>query len=78
MYADIFACIPIVESLLAKGALLGVVMSFLMAVTALSLPSIIMLRKTVKPKLLAVFVGICTVGILISGFFFNLFQKILI
>jgi len=78
MYADIFACIPIVESLLTKGALLGVVMSFLMAVIALSLPSIIMLKKAVKPKLLAVFVGICTVGILLSGYLFNALQALLL
>ncbi|MBQ8617220.1 MAG: permease [Clostridia bacterium] len=71
MYADIFGTIPIAEALLAKGALLGVVLSFMMGVTTLSLPSIIMLRKAVKPKLLGIFVAICTVGIIIVGYFFN-------
>lgn len=74
MYADIFGTIPIAEALLAKGALLGVVLSFMMAVTTLSLPSMIMLRKAVKPKLLAIFIGICAVGIIIVGYFFNAFQ----
>ncbi len=78
MYADIFGTIPIAEALLSKGALLGVVLSFMMAVTTLSLPSMIMLRKAVKPKLLAIFVGICTVGIIIVGYFFNAVQFILI
>lgn len=78
MYADIFGTIPIAEALLAKGALLGVVLSFMMGVTTLSLPSIIMLRKAVKPKLLAIFVGICTVGIILVGYFFNAVQNILI
>lgn len=78
MYADIFGTIPIAEALLAKGALLGVVLSFMMGVTTLSLPSIIMLRKAVKPKLLAIFVGICTGGIIIVGYFFNAFQSLLI
>jgi len=71
MYADIFGTIPIAEALLAKGALLGVVLSFMMGVTTLSLPSMIMLRKAVKPKLLGIFVAICTVGIIIVGYFFN-------
>lgn len=71
MYADIFGTIPIAEALLAKGALLGVVLSFMMGVTTLSLPSIIMLRKAVKPKLLGIFIAICTVGIIIVGYFFN-------
>ncbi|HHZ05864.1 MAG TPA: permease [Clostridiales bacterium] len=74
MYADIFGTIPIAEALLGKGALLGVVLSFMMAVTTLSLPSMIMLKKAVKPKLLALFIGICTVGIIIVGYFFNLIQ----
>lgn len=74
MYADIFGCIPIAEALLAKGARLGVVLSFMMGVTTLSLPSMIMLRKAVKPKLLMIFVAICTVGIIIVGYFFNAFQ----
>lgn len=78
MYADIFGTIPIAEALLAKGALLGVVLSFMMAVTTLSLPSIIMLRKAVKPKLLGIFVAICTVGIMLVGYFFNLIQPLII
>lgn len=78
MYADIFGTIPIAEALLAKGALLGVVLSFMMSVTTLSLPSIIMLRKAVKPKLLAVFVSICTIGIIIVGYFFNSIQRFII
>ena len=78
MYADIFGCIPIAESLLAKGALLGVVLSFMMAVTTLSLPSMIMLSKAIKPKLLGVFVSICTFGIIIVGYVFNLVQGFLI
>lgn len=78
MYADIFGTIPIAEALLAKGALLGVVLSFMMAVTTLSLPSIIMLRKAVKPKLLGIFVAICTVGIILVGYFFNAFQYLLV
>lgn len=78
MYADIFGTIPIAEALLAKGALLGVVLSFMMAVTTLSLPSITMLRKAVKPKLLGIFVGICTLGIIIVGYFFNAVQTLLI
>ena len=78
MYADIFGTIPIAEALLAKGALLGVVLSFMMAVTTLSLPSMIMLRKAVKPKLLGIFIAICTTGIIIVGYAFNAFQYILI
>lgn len=78
MYADIFGCIPIAEALLAKGAKLGVVLSFMMAVTTLSLPSMIMLRKAVKPKLLGVFAAICTVGIILVGYFFNGIQYLLI
>ena len=78
MYADIFATIPVVEALLSKGAQLGTVLSFMMAVTTLSLPSLIMLRKAVKPKLLALFIGICTIGIIIVGYLFNAFQFILI
>ncbi len=78
MYADIFGCIPIAEALLSKGALLGVVLSFMMAVTTLSLPSMIMLRKAVKPKLLGIFIAICTVGIIIVGYVFNAFQYFLI
>ena len=78
MYADIFGTIPIAEALLAKGALLGTVLSFMMAVTTLSLPSMIMLRKAVKPKLLGVFIVICTIGIIVVGYFFNAFQFLLI
>ncbi|MGM9552762.1 MAG: permease [Faecousia sp.] len=74
MYADIFGTIPIAEALLAKGALLGVVLSFMMGVTTLSLPSMIMLRKAVKPKLLGIFIAICTVGIIVVGYFFNAIQ----
>lgn len=78
MYADIFGCIPIAEALLAKGARLGVVLAFMMGVTTLSLPSIIMLKKAVKNKLLGIFVGICTLGIIIVGYFFNVFQYLLV
>lgn len=78
MYADIFGCIAIAEALLAKGARLGVVLSFMMGVTTLSLPSIIMLKKAVKPKLLGIFVGICTIGIIIVGYFFNAIQYLLV
>ncbi len=78
MYADVFGTIPIAEALLTKGALLGVVLSFMMGVTTLSLPSMIMLRKAVKPKLLGVFVTICTVGIILVGYFFNLIQSLIV
>ena len=78
MYADIFGTIPIAEALLAKGALLGVVLSFMMAVTTLSLPSMIMLRKAVKPKLLGIFAAICTMGIIVVGYFFNAIQTFII
>ena len=78
MYADIFGTISIAEALLAKGALLGVVLSFMMAVTTLSLPSMIMLRKAVKPKLLGIFIAICTAGIIIVGYSFNLIQPFII
>jgi len=74
MYADIFGTIPIAEALLGKGAQLGTVLSFMMAVTTLSLPSMIMLRKAIKPKLLALFIAICTVGIIIVGYVFNVLQ----
>lgn len=74
MYGDIFGTIPIAEALLAKGALLGTVLSFMMAVTTLSLPSLIMLRKAVKPKLLGLFIGICVVGIITVGYLFNMFS----
>lgn len=78
MYADIFGTISIAEALLSKGALLGVVLSFMMGVTTLSLPSLIMLRKALKPKLLGIFTTICVIGIIITGYFFNLIQSILI
>lgn len=78
MYADIFGTIPVAEALLAKGALLGTVLSFMMAVTTLSLPSMIMLRKAVKPKLLGLFIAICTAGIIIVGYLFNAFSFLLI
>ncbi|MDD6011542.1 MAG: permease [Oscillospiraceae bacterium] len=78
MYADIFGTIPIAEALLEKGALLGVVLSFMMAVTTLSLPSMIMLRKAVKPKLLGIFIAICTAGIILVGYCFNLIQPFII
>lgn len=78
MYADIFGTIPVVESLLFKGAGLGTILAFMMAVTTLSLPSMIMLKKAVKPKLLAVFIAICTVGIIIVGYSFNAIQFLLV
>ncbi len=78
MYADIFGTIPVAEALLAKGALLGTVLAFMMAVTTLSLPSLIMLKKAVKPKLLTLFIGICTVGIILVGYFFNIIQSLLV
>ena len=78
MYADIFATVPIVEALLAKGALLGVVLAFMMGVITLSLPSLVMLRKAVKPRLLRIFIGICAVGIILTGYVFNIIQPYLI
>lgn len=78
MYADIFGTIPIAEALLSKGAQLGTVLSFMMAVTTLSLPSLIMLRKAVKPKLLALFIGVCALGIIVVGYLFNALQFIII
>ena len=78
MYADIFGCIPIAEALLAKRAKLGVVLSFMMGVTTLSLPSIIMLQKAVKPKLLGIFIAVCTAGIILVGYFFNTIQYLLL
>lgn len=78
MYADIFGTIPVAEALLGKGALLGTVLAFMMAVTTLSLPSLIMLRKAVKPKLLGLFIGICVIGIILVGYLFNAIQPILI
>ena len=78
MYADIFGAIPIAEALLGKGAQLGTVLAFMMGVTTLSLPSLIMLRKAVKPKLLGVFIAVCTAGIILVGYLFNLFQGIIL
>ena len=78
MYADIFGTIPVAEALLAKGAQLGTILSFMMGVTTLSLPSIIMLKKAVKPKLLGLFIGICIVGIIVVGYLFNIFQIFII
>ena len=78
MYADIFGTIPVAEALLSKGALLGTILSFMMAVTTLSLPSLIMLKKAIKPKLMGAFVTICTAGIIIVGYGFNIFQNLLI
>lgn len=78
MYADIFGTIPVAEALLYKGAQLGTILSFMMAVTTLSLPSMIMLRKAVKPKLLGLFIAICTVGIILIGYLFNAFQFLFI
>ncbi len=78
MYADIFGTIPVAEALLAKGAQLGTILSFMMAVTTLSLPSMIMLRKAIQPKLLGAFIAICATGIILVGYFFNGIQFILI
>lgn len=78
MYADIFGTIPVAEALLGKGAQLGTVLSFMMAVTTLSLPSMVMLRKAVKPRLLGLFIAICTVGIILVGYLFNLLQPLLV
>ena len=77
MYADIFGTIPIAEALLGKGAQLGTVLAFMMGVTTLSLPSMIMLRKAVKPKMLGVFIAICAAGIIVVGYLFNLFQGVI-
>lgn len=78
MYADIFGTIPVAEALLSKGAQLGAILSFMMGVTTLSLPSMIMLRKVIKPKLLALFIAICTIGIIIVGYLFNVFQALIV
>ena len=78
MYADIFGTIPIAEALLFKGAQLGTILSFMMAVTTLSLPSMIMLKKAVKPRLLGLFIGICAVGIILVGYFFNAVQAFIL
>ena len=78
MYADIFGTIPVAEALLAKGAQLGTILSFMMGVTTLSLPSMIMLKKAVKPRLLGLFISICTIGIIVVGYLFNIFQEFII
>lgn len=78
MYADIFGTIPVAEALLAKGAQLGTVLAFMMAVTTLSIPSLVMLRKAVKPKLLALFIAVCAIGIMLVGYVFNGLQYFLI
>lgn len=78
MYADIFGTIPIAEALLFKGAQLGTVLSFMMGVSTLSLPSMIMLRKAVKPRLLALFIGICAIGIILVGYLFNALQHFIV
>lgn len=77
MYADIFGTLPISEALVAKGVGLGTVLSFMMGVTALSLPSMVMLKQVVKPKLLGIFFGIVAVGIIIIGYLFNFLGPVL-
>ena len=77
MYADIFGTLPIAEALVLKGVGLGTALSFMMAVTALSLPSMILLKKVVKTKLLVIFAGIVTIGIIIIGYAFNVFGYLL-
>jgi len=76
-YADIFGTIPIAEALLSKGAQLGTVLAFMMSVTTLSIPSLVMLRKAIKPKLLALFVAICVIGIILVGYLFNALQPLI-
>ncbi|HOI28042.1 MAG TPA: permease, partial [Paludibacteraceae bacterium] len=78
IYADIFGTIPIAEALFAKGAQLGTVLSFMMAVTTLSLPSMVMLSKVIKPKLLTLFISICIFGIIVIGYLFNMFQTFIV
>lgn len=78
MYADIFGTIPVAEALLSKGAQLGTILAFMMGVTTLSLPSMVMLRKAIKPKLLGIFAVICTIGIIVVGYVFNMFQFLFI
>ena len=78
MYADIFGTLPIAEALVLKGVGIGTVLAFMMGVTALSLPSIILLRKVVKPKLLVTFIGVVVVGIILTGYLFNIFGFLLI
>lgn len=78
MYADIFGTIPVAEALLGKGALPGTILAFMMAVTTLSLPSLIMFRKAVKPRLFGLFIGICAAGIILAGCLFNIFHKLFV
>lgn len=78
MYGDIFGTMPIAEALLGKGANLGTVLSFMMAVTTLSLPSLIMLKKAIKPKLLTFFILICLTGIILVGYLFNILEVFII
>lgn len=77
MYADIFGTIPVAESLLAKGAGLGTILAFMMSVTTISFPSLVMLSKAIKKKLLAIFIGIVCMGIVIVGYLFNIFGYML-
>lgn len=77
MYADIFGTLPIAEALVLKGVGIGTVLAFMMAVTALSLPSMIMIKRVVKPKLFYMFVGTVTIGIIIMGYLFNAFGAFL-
>lgn len=78
MYADIFGTLPIAEALVLKGTGIGTVLTFMMGVTALSVPSIVMLKNVMKPKLLAIFVGIMAVGIIAIGYIFNIFSFLVI
>lgn len=78
IYADIFGTIPIAEALFQKGVGLGTILAFMMSVTVLSIPSLTMLSRVVKPKLLAAFVGICLVGMIISGYVFNWLQPLFV
>lgn len=78
MYADIFGTIPVAESLLAKGAGLGTILAFMMSVTTISFPSLVMLSKAIKKKLLGTFIGIVCVGIIIVGYLFNIFGYMLL
>lgn len=78
MYGDIFGAIPVAEALLAKGAQLGVALSFMMAVTTLSLPSMIMLKRVLKGRLLLLFISICIAGIILVGYLFNILEIILL
>lgn len=78
IYADMFTTIPIAEALLLKGAQLGSILSFMMAITVYSIPSIIMLKKIIKTKLLLVFIAICTLGIIFTGYLFNFLHPFLL